>query len=255
MTGTAALWLLDLREPVCRGGADDPRDALSAPERARADRLASPASAERYVRARTAIRRVLAATVGGRPGGLRIAAAPGGRPVLVDHPRWCVSWSRSAWALLVAVRRDEPIGADVEVVRHVDSGTRVLGTVYPGADRLGDLATPEAFFSAWTLLEAAVKATGRGLARGGREVRLVRADGAARCELAGVDSAGGAPWWGRTRLVAAPRATRAGSGRPAGDRVMVAVVSRGRAVPLALHAWPAEGPSTARTVRTTGAGR
>ncbi|MEV6026086.1 4'-phosphopantetheinyl transferase superfamily protein [Streptomyces sp. NPDC052036] len=227
-------WLVDLRAAGHAWDDEVRRGELSAEEAGRAERFRSPAAAVTYVRARSTVRRVLARTLGEHPSTLRIAVAPGGRPALPDHPQWHVSWSRSAEVLLVAVRRGAPVGVDVEVMRPVPSPAKVLRTVYPHTPALADLGEPEAFFSAWTLLEAAVKATGRGLARGGRDVRLHRPPGARRCALAGIRDGGTAPWCGRTDQFELPSS---GRGAPAA-RVMTAVVTRGRSAPaVRLNTW------------------
>ncbi|MGV9563728.1 4'-phosphopantetheinyl transferase family protein [Streptomyces sp. NPDC003480] len=239
-------WLVHLRAPEHAWDDEARRGELSAQEARRAERFRSPAAAVAYVRARSTVRRVLARTLGEHPATVRIAAAPGGGPRLPDHPQWHVSWSRSGEVLLVAVRRGAPVGVDVEVMRTVPSPAKVLRTVYPHTPVLADLGEPEAFFSAWTLLEAAVKATGRGLARGGRDVRLYRPPGARRCVLAGIRDAGTAPWCGRTDQFEVPS-----SGRTAPSaQVMTAVVTRGRTAPaVRLNTWrlPAAGlpPDTA----------
>ncbi|QDY77057.1 4'-phosphopantetheinyl transferase family protein [Streptomyces qinzhouensis] len=226
--------LIDLHAPGAAG--DDPaarsaRSVLSERERRRADGFRDPAAAVTYIRARAAVRRTLAGVLGGTAAGVELAAEPGGRPVLPEHPGWYVSWSRSAGVLLVAVRYGGPVGVDVELVRPLGSGARVLGTVYPGAAALGELDDPEAFFSAWTLLEAAVKASGRGLARGGREVRLVRPPGSARCALGGIRGTGGAVWRGRTDRLAVTAAGRGPRATGPNARVMTAVVTRGPSAP------------------------
>ncbi len=119
-----------------------------------------------------------------------------------------------------------PIGVDVELIRPVDSPAKVLRTFYPSAFALGDFREPETFFSAWTLLEAAVKATGRGLARGASQVQLYRPPGARRCALAGIRDTGPAPWSGYTERFTLPRSSA---------RVMTAVVTRGTTAPVRLH--------------------
>ncbi|AZK94374.1 4'-phosphopantetheinyl transferase family protein [Streptomyces tsukubensis] len=223
--------LIDLH--AAGAGGDDPAawSVLSESERERADRFRDPAAAVVYVRSRAAVRRTLAGVLGGSAAGVRLAVEPGGRPVLPEHPGWYVSWSRSAGVLLVAVRHGGPVGVDVELVRPVGAGGRVLGTVYPDAAALGGLDDPEAFFSAWTLLEAAVKASGRGLARGGRDVRLVRPPGSARCALGGIRGTGGAVWRGRTDRLAVASAGRGPRAAGPLPRVMTAVVTCGATEP------------------------
>lgn len=207
------------------------RADLSAEEERRAGRFQRAGAAVAYVRARSAVRMVLGHVLGESPAGVRIAAPPGVAPVLPDHPDLRVSWSTTAGVLLVAVSTGARLGVDVEVMRPVGSPAAVLRTFYPNTHTLGELREPETFFSAWTLLEAAVKATGCGLARGARDVRLYRPPGADRCVLAGVGDGAGTAWSGRTDRFTVP-------GSPA--EVMTAVVTAvpaGATGPVVLHAW------------------
>ncbi|WTW99384.1 4'-phosphopantetheinyl transferase superfamily protein [Streptomycetaceae bacterium NBC_01309] len=227
MTRVAESWLIDLHgtddvwdDAACRGD-------LSAEESRRAEHL-RPASAVTYARSRSAVRRVLAHVLGVSPADLPLAAAPDRHPVLPNHPGRHVSWSRSAGVLLVAVGHGGPVGADVEAIRPVRSPARVLRRFSPDTDALGDLDDAEAFLSAWTLLEAAVKATGRGLAKGARDVRLHRPPDARRCALLGIGGDGAEEWSGRTDRFAAPGSS---------VQLMTAVVARGPAVPSRPHAW------------------
>lgn len=221
-------WLIDLRGADRRWDDASCRADLSAEELRRAAGIRDREAAVTYVRARSTVRRLLARMLGESPAALRIASAPGGRPVLPDHPDSCVSWSRSAGVLLLAVRRGEPIGVDVEAVRPVRSGAAVLRTVYRKELPAGGFGEPETFFSAWTLLEAAVKATGRGLARGAHDVLLYRPPGARRYALGGIRDGGALPWSGRTDQFRAPGSAAC---------FMTAVVARGPCAPVRLNAW------------------
>ncbi|MFY1675647.1 MULTISPECIES: 4'-phosphopantetheinyl transferase family protein [unclassified Streptomyces] len=217
MTADVEGWLISLDDTAGYRWDDARcRADLSPEETRRAARFARAPASVSYVRGRSAVRRVLGSALGRRPRDVRIAVDPGGGPTLPDHPDHSASWSRTADVLLVAVGPVPRIGVDVEVIRRVGSPARVLGTCYPSVDALGDLGDPEAFFSAWTLLEASVKATGLGLARGARHVRLGRPPGSTRCVLAGVRDTGAFAWSGGTDRVSAPRE---------GVEVMAAVVT------------------------------
>ncbi|MDQ0779975.1 3-carboxy-cis,cis-muconate cycloisomerase [Streptomyces aurantiacus] len=197
------------------------RADLSPDEVRRSERFLRAAAAVTYVRARSAVRRVLGQALGEAPGDVRIAAAPGGGPVLPDHPDRCVSWATTSGALLVAVGHGTRIGVDVEVIRPVESPAKVLRIFCPSVHTLGEFREPDTFFSAWTLLEAAVKATGHGLARGARQVQLYRPPGALRCALAGVRDGGATTWAGRTDRFTVPDSSA---------EVMAAVVTGGTSV-------------------------
>lgn len=243
MTPRADAWLVDLLAPDHFWDDEACRAALSEEEAARAARFRDPAAGRTYARSRACVRRVLAHVLGEAPADVRVEVPPDGRPVLPDHPDTAVSWSRSGGVLLLAVREGAPIGADVEVVRPVRSPARVLRTVYPHVAPLGELADPETFLSAWTLLEASVKATGRGLARGARDVRLLRPPGARRCVLGGIRGTGTAPWSARIHRFAAPRPS---------VHVLTAVVTRGSAVPVRMHAWQLPGALRQESTATLG---
>ncbi|MCN0154635.1 4'-phosphopantetheinyl transferase family protein [Salinispora arenicola] len=229
MRAEATGWLIALRDTT--GSTWDDaccRADLSPEEERRAERFLRAAAAVTYVRGRSAVRRVLGHVLGEPPSQVRIAAAPHGGPILPDHPDRRVSWSTTAGVLLVAVSRNARIGVDVEVLRPVGSPAEVLRTFYPDVDTLGEFRESETFFSAWTLLEAAVKATGRGLARGARQVRLHRPPDTNRCALAEIRDADEMAWSGRTDRFPVPGSSA---------EVMTAFVTSGTCVPLWLHTW------------------
>jgi 4'-phosphopantetheinyl transferase len=81
---------------------------------------------------------------------------------------------------------------------------------------------PRAFFNAWTMIEAAVKATGRGLAHGARDVDIsIQETG--RCALHGIAGTGGRYWTGRE--CALP------------DPFVASVVWEGGAMPVNVKHW------------------
>ncbi|MEU8588224.1 phosphopantetheinyl transferase-like protein [Streptomyces sp. NPDC048664] len=224
-------------------GLGDPRDGLTADERRRAAAFVRGEDARRFSRARRTVRRLLADRLGTAPRDVRIGYDDAGKPRLPDHPGTHVSWSRSGPLLLVGATESGPLGVDVEIVRPEGARLDVLSFVYPAVPAT---ASPEVFFPAWTLLEAAVKATGRGLAEGAGEVRLAfPADGSVA--LRGIDGHGTGPWHGHTVPVPA-RADAPG----ASPWAMTAFVSP-EARPPALLRGSAIGPGCA--ARTAGGRR
>jgi 4'-phosphopantetheinyl transferase len=125
-------------------------------------------------------------------------------------------WSRSEGLLLLGAAGGGPIGVDIEWQRPVPAPLDVLAAVYPD---LPAVARPESFLPAWTLLEAAVKATGRGLSRGAREVDL-HFEATGEVALRGIRGQGPDTWSGRTEVLPARAGARA---------AVVAVVVRGEA--------------------------
>ncbi|WSQ10893.1 4'-phosphopantetheinyl transferase superfamily protein [Streptomyces sp. NBC_01231] len=207
-------WLVDLDadEPALAG-----EGALTEAERRRGAQFAHTLPARRFRRSRLAVRHLLGERLGVAPSELRIASLPGGKPYLPDHPGLHVNWSRSEGLLLLGASGSGPIGVDIEWQRPVPTPLDVLAAVYPA---LPADAGPESFLPAWTLLEAAVKATGRGLSRGAREVDL-QFDATGEVALRGIRGQGPDTWSGRTEVLPA----RAGV-----PVAVVAVVVQGEAV-------------------------
>ncbi|MEU3552836.1 4'-phosphopantetheinyl transferase family protein [Streptomyces fragilis] len=185
MNGDAAVqfWLVDLdtAEPAWTG--PDPaaghragtcRVLATEEERRRAAAFRSPLTARRFLHSRLAIRALLGTRLATGAGGPRLARLPGGKPYLPEHPGVHVSWSRSDGLLLVGVDERGPIGVDVESPRFMPTPEDVLETV---CDTFPRPLSDAGFWPAWTMLEAAVKATGVGLASGGKDVELLPGGG------------------------------------------------------------------------------
>ncbi|MEV2214648.1 4'-phosphopantetheinyl transferase superfamily protein [Streptomyces sp. NPDC050997] len=206
-------WLVDLdaNEP---DWADE--GALTEAERRRGAQFAHPLPARRFLRSRLAVRHLLGERLRVPPAGLRIAYLPGGKPYLPDHAGLHISWSRSEGLLLLGASDSGPLGVDIERQRPVPSPLDVLATVYP---HLPTAADPKSFLPAWTLLEAAVKATGRGLSRGARDVDLLF-EPTGEVALRGIRGQGPDTWTGRTDALPAR------GGAPA---AVIAVVVQGEA--------------------------
>ncbi|MGK5628523.1 4'-phosphopantetheinyl transferase family protein [Streptomyces sp. URMC 123] len=217
MTAVEA-WLVDL---AAHGPAPPGRDLaglLAEDERRRAAAFVHEEPARRFVAARLALRELLGSRLGERPGAVRIAGTPAGKPYLPDHPGLGLSWSRSRDLLLLALAENAPVGVDIEELTEVPEAAEVLATVCPALPAVRDAVT---FLRAWTLLEAAVKATGRGLAHGAREVDLAL-DAGGGVTLRGI--AGGV-WPSTTRWLTP------GSGPPA----LASFVCAGDDMSLTLH--------------------
>ncbi|MEW2065611.1 4'-phosphopantetheinyl transferase superfamily protein [Streptomyces sp. NPDC007346] len=216
-------WLVDLDEHAWSPGRHPHSGALprgracaTPEENRRAAEFTHASAARRFLRARLAVRELLGERLAVSPAGLRIARTTAGKPYLPDHPHLHISWSRSDQLLLLAAAGTGPIGVDIEWLRPMPAALDVLATVYPA---LPVTADPEVFLPAWTLLEAAVKATGLGLSRGAKDVDLALGPGSA-VSLRGI--AGHGPpdaWYGRAEPLAASGAL---------PSAVAAVVTRGR---------------------------
>ncbi|MEV7414910.1 4'-phosphopantetheinyl transferase superfamily protein [Streptomyces sp. NPDC089919] len=189
-------WLVDLDRTAPTDITPHYPDGLTEDELRRGAEFVHARAAHRFYRARLAVRRLLADRLGSDPRELRIDYDPAGKPHLPDHPGTHISWSRSDGLLLVGATESGPLGVDVELVRPETTNLDVLAFVYPAMPRT---ASPETFFHAWTLLEAAVKATGRGLTEGAGDVALsFPPDGSVA--LTGIHRHGDLPWHGHTLL-------------------------------------------------------
>lgn len=217
-------WLVDLDRVDPTDISAHYPEGLTEDELRRGAEFVHARAAHRFYRARLTVRRLLAERLGIPASQLRIHYDPAGKPYLPDQPGTHVSWSRSDGLLLLGATETGPVGVDVELVRPATTNLDVLTFVYPGVPAS---ATPQTFFHAWTLLEAAVKATGRGLTDGAREVDLdFGPDGAVT--LRGINGHGPAPWHGRTEL----RPTHRDA-----PWAMTAFVSRDLA-PVTVLPWP-----------------
>ncbi|MFJ9343363.1 4'-phosphopantetheinyl transferase family protein [Streptomyces sp. NPDC101733] len=217
-------WLVDLDRVDPHDISPHYPEGLTEEELRRGAEFVHARAAHRFYRARLTVRRLLADRLGLPAHELRIHYDPAGKPYLPDRPATHVSWSRSDGLLLLGATESGPIGVDVELVRPATANLDVLAFVYPGvpAD-----ASPETFFHAWTLLEASVKATGRGLTEGARDVDLgFGPDGSVT--LRGITGHGAPPWYGHTTLQAT---------RSAAPWAMTAFVSR-ELRPVTVLPWP-----------------
>ncbi|MEU9035260.1 4'-phosphopantetheinyl transferase superfamily protein [Streptomyces sp. NPDC048352] len=217
-------WLVDLDQVAPTDISANYPEGLTEDELRRGAEFVHARAAHRFYRARLTVRRLLAERLGLDAHDLRIHYDPAGKPYLPDQPGTHVSWSRSDGLLLLGATETGPIGVDVELVRPAGTSLDVLTFVYP---KVPDGVGPETFFHAWTLLEAAVKATGRGLTDGAGEVDLAFGpDGSVT--LRGISGHGTRPWHGHTAL----QPTRQDS-----PWAMTAFVSR-ELPPVTVLTWP-----------------
>lgn len=156
---------------IDQNGEIDPAWArvLSAAELAKAARFYRAEDRRAYAAAHALKRLALATRTGAAPAALVFDTLTNGKPVLAAMQSPCdFSLSHTAGCVAVAVGSG-PVGVDVENGRRVavnpDLALAALGT--QGAAALGhDHSSPawrDAFFAAWTLREAVVKADGSGL--------------------------------------------------------------------------------------------
>ncbi len=140
-------------------------ECLDEQERARAEALRVADARLRFVGGRVLLRHALARRLGRPPAVLRFDTR--GKPALVGGGEGVeFNVAHSADLVVVAVGEGPGIGVDIERIRPLPEAMAIARAHFPPTERDGFLAapSPQAFFTAWTSLEARVKATGRGMA-------------------------------------------------------------------------------------------
>ncbi len=144
---------------------------LSEDERTRSERFHSRDNAARFIAARGLLRNILGHYVGLPPVRLRFRPGPFGKPALTPETegnRVRFSASRSGRLAVYAVARGREIGIDVEKVRTEFDFEPTVRSFFSERERtilrgLSFEERPGAFFTFWTLKEAAAKGVGTGL--------------------------------------------------------------------------------------------
>ena len=115
------VWTVELDTPA--GTASGGGELLSPDERQRVAASASGVQARRFAAGRGALRRILAGYLGADPRRLEFAYGPFGKPGLASRDGCHLEFSvaHTGGVGQVAVRRDRPIGIDLEAVRPVDA--------------------------------------------------------------------------------------------------------------------------------------
>jgi 4'-phosphopantetheinyl transferase len=145
---------------------------LDAGERARGEEFRFHEDRCRFIQSHAIVRRILAAYLDANPAGLTFCYGPHGKPFLAGpaaKSKLHFSLSHSANCCMLAVRRDWPIGLDVEQTRHLPGVAAIVRRHFACREsaiisRLRGRARQRAFFALWTHKEAMVKALGESLA-------------------------------------------------------------------------------------------
>jgi 4'-phosphopantetheinyl transferase len=194
------VWIAAPGPLVARLRAAGAADALDDEDRAHVARFRQAVHRELALASRLLQRRAIAARAGVGPAVLRFAREAGGRPRVVAPAAACpIAFSAANTAGLVAcaVCDRGPLGLDVEPREAALPADLVEGTL-TGAERAALLALPEAargarFRQLWTLKEAYLKATGRGIDAPLDRIGFVLDAGAPRGDPAAIDP-GPAAW-------------------------------------------------------------
>jgi 4'-phosphopantetheinyl transferase len=186
------------------GDVEWSEEVLSRQELRRAERMA-PAAAERFVRSRVLLRRVLGRYLDRRPAELAFSTRcrhcgdeSHGRPFLADGgPDF--SLSRTDGMAVVAVA-DRPVGVDVERDDRLRDAEAVSKAALSAAE-LADLGQrpgsqrAQRVLDAWTKKEAYLKGLGIGLAGDPRQVEFEAPDAAGWQRVRDRSGSGQGSWW------------------------------------------------------------
>ena len=159
--------LVDLDGPLLC----DPLSVLDSSERERASRFRFERDRSRYVAAHVALRLSLSEVLQQNPSQIEFHVGPHGKPALSPDLGWVFNLSHSEGMALIAIARNDhmtDIGADIEVVRHVDDWHALAQENFSDAERQvlaarQDQSRASDFLRCWTRKEACVKALGTGL--------------------------------------------------------------------------------------------
>ena len=169
---SVVLWWLGVEGVAA---ADWPRleALLDDTERARARRFHFDHDRLSYTAAHALARGLLSARAGGEPSSWRFTVGPHGKPEVlapVTSPRLRVNLSHTRGLAAAVVTEEHDVGIDVEWLdRRPASGDLARRFFAPAECAQLEAFPPaladEAFLSIWTLKEAYIKATGKGLAQ------------------------------------------------------------------------------------------
>lgn len=129
----------------------------------------------RVARGDPAVRALIARYAGEPAEALRLVAGVHGKPALAPPSRLRFNLSHSGGTTLLAFALSVDVGVDVEHARALRRRDALLARCFTTAEqaRLRAVADPDAgLLAAWAAKEALVKAIGRGLAYGLRQVEL-----------------------------------------------------------------------------------
>lgn len=167
------VWHLDLDRPgpIARAVALDA--CLSAAELRRHTDLTDPGAKALALLARGGLRHVLGRYLGMAPADLQFGTIANGKPVLAGPARAAglhFNLSHSGTRVAIAVSSAAAVGVDIEHIRPSSHLAKVARRFFAQEEAASlavlsgqDLTT--AFFRIWTLKEAFIKMTGRGLAQ------------------------------------------------------------------------------------------
>jgi 4'-phosphopantetheinyl transferase len=163
--------------PLPTGGIREAAAILTPQELVKMQSFAREEDRHRFLCARSALRWTLSRYLGIGPRDIRFDACQNGKPFLAnlqaELPALEFNLTHSgAWALIAV--SDKPVGIDVEGIRIGFDWLKIAKDYLPpgGAEEILALPPaqrPQAFFQAWTRLEAYLKGLGTGISKGADE--------------------------------------------------------------------------------------
>lgn len=167
---TVDVWSISLAPAM--SPSTRPNDVLSPAEIARAERFVQPKHRQRFITARTALRKILGSYLGLPPAAICFRINAHGKPYL-DPASAMLQFNLSHsgdWALCAVTTAGE-VGVDIERVRPRAQAYRLKvarrffsAHEYHAINSAGPAGIDSAFFSGWTRKEAYIKCHGKGLA-------------------------------------------------------------------------------------------
>jgi len=208
--GSAHFW----RVPVeSTPGADARwRELLQPDERRKLARFHFEEDARREAVNRGALRLLLGSYLGIGPGSVAFVAGAKGKPAIAgEFPGGRIEFNvaHSGEWVVIAFARGGRVGVDVEKWREIEAD-QILGDFFRPEERQEWIEWPEAereaaFFRAWTLKEAYLKALGTGLSKPLQSFRVRLARSTEPALISCEDDEAAASRWNLTSLEIAPR--------------------------------------------------
>ena len=162
------LWFVELGGDECQRRAA--HELLDPTEHARAARFRFDHDRDQYVFSHAALREILGERCGMDPRAIRYETGPAGKPACAPPIGTDLSFnlSHAGNYALIGVAAGPPIGVDVEATTRTVDESEIVERFFSTTEcaAWAEIATSEqsaAFFRAWTLKEAYVKARGDGL--------------------------------------------------------------------------------------------
>lgn len=154
-------------------------ECLSPEERLRAEKIRDKLAAREFIAGRSVMKQLLSTYCGADAANLSLKYGSSGKPYIEDG-NVAFNLSHSAGTCALALGRVKNLGIDVELV---SSGAHIVADDVFNPDEAEQFAAlplseqTEAFFRAWVVKEAYLKATGEGLAGGMKSLEVRFAPG------------------------------------------------------------------------------